>query len=91
MLYEVITELILGVLAATIVLFIWGRWRHDVVALAALLAAVALGLVEQGQAFVGFGHPAVITVVCVLVLGAGLQSAGAVDIALRRLLSYNFV
>lgn len=55
-------------------------------ALAALLASVGFGLVGQGEAFSGFGHPAVITVVCVLVLGAGLKSAGAVDIAVGRLL-----
>lgn len=55
-------------------------------ALAALLACVAFGLVGQGDAFAGFGHPAVITVVCVLVLGTGLQSAGAVDIVVGRLL-----
>lgn len=40
----------------------------------------------HAEAFAGFGHPAVITVVCVLVLGAGLQSAGAVDVFVRRLL-----
>ncbi|MGD8341711.1 MAG: SLC13 family permease, partial [Gammaproteobacteria bacterium] len=78
--------MILAVLAATVGLFLWGRWRHDIVALAALLACVGLGLVGQGEAFAGFGHPAVITVACVLVLGAGLQSAGAVDIVVGRLL-----
>ena len=45
-----------------------------------------LGLVEQSGAFAGFAHPAVITVVSVLVLGAGLQSAGAVDLVARHLL-----
>ncbi|MFN2329449.1 MAG: SLC13 family permease, partial [Chromatocurvus sp.] len=33
-----------------------------------------------------FGHPAVITVACVLVLSAGLQSTGAVDVLAQRLL-----
>lgn len=66
--------------------FLWGRWRHDIVALAALLAAVAAGIVDPGNAFSGFGHPAVITVVCVLVLGAGLQSSGTIDVLVARLL-----
>ena len=35
--------LIFTILAATIGLFIWGRWRHDVVALGALLACVLVG------------------------------------------------
>jgi len=77
---------ILCVLSATIALFIWGRWRHDVVALAALVASVLLGLVPSAQAFFGFGHPAVITVACVLVLSWGLQSTGAVDVLALRLL-----
>jgi di/tricarboxylate transporter len=77
---------ILLVLSAAMVLFVWGRWRHDVVALAALLAAVAAGLVPADDAFSGFGHPAVITVACVLVLSYGLQSTGAVDALVRRVL-----
>ncbi|HET6593692.1 MAG TPA: SLC13 family permease [Xanthomonadales bacterium] len=77
---------ILGVLAVTIGLFVWGRWRHDVVALAALIASVFLGLVPSAAAFSGFGHPAVITVACVLVLSWGLQSTGAVDVLALRVL-----
>ena len=37
-------------------------------------------------AFLGFGHPAVITVACVLVLSWGLQSTGAVDALASRVL-----
>ena len=70
---------ILTVLLATVVLFLWGRWRHDLVALAALITCVVLGLVPAGQAFLGFGHPAVITVACVLILSRGLQDTGAVN------------
>jgi len=70
---------ILMVLLATVVLFLWGRWRHDLVALAALMACVLLGLVSAESAFSGFGHPAVITVACVLILSRGLQDTGAVD------------
>jgi di/tricarboxylate transporter len=77
---------ILSVLAVTIGLFVWGRWRHDVVALAALVASVLLGLVPSASAFSGFGHPAVITVACVLVLSWGLQSTGAVDVLAMRVL-----
>jgi di/tricarboxylate transporter len=77
---------ILSVLGGTIVLFLWGRWRHDLVALAALLACVLLGLVGAQTAFSGFGHPAVITVACVLVLSQGLQDTGAVDRLARRML-----
>ncbi|HSP00013.1 MAG TPA: SLC13 family permease, partial [Thioalkalivibrio sp.] len=78
--------ILMGVLVATLVLFLWGRWRHDVVAMAALLTSVALGLVPSAEAFSGFAHPAVITVACVLVLSHGLQSSGAVDALVRRVM-----
>ncbi|SEN69392.1 TrkA-C domain-containing protein [Roseovarius tolerans] len=67
-------------------LFLWGRFRHDVVALAALLACAISGLVPSGLAFAGFGHPAVITVACVLVLSQGLRNTGAVDWLARSIL-----
>jgi len=78
--------LILGILLATVAMFLWGRWRHDMVALGALLACVLAGLVSATDAFSGFGHPAVITVACVLVLSRGLQTSGAVDVLVRHLL-----
>ncbi len=75
-----------GVLAGTLFMFIWGRWRHDMVALGALLVCVLTGLVPGSSAFNGFGHPAVITVACVLVLSYGLQTSGAVDVFTRHIL-----
>jgi len=74
------------VLLGTIIMFLWGRWRHDIVALASLLACVFLGLVPVDDAFAGLGHPAVITVACVLVLSRGLQATGAVDALAHRVL-----
>ena len=69
---------VFAVLAATLGLFIWGRWRYDVVALLALLAVVVAGIVPAGEAFVGFGHPAVITVAAVLVISRALQNSGVI-------------
>lgn len=78
--------LLFAVLAAMMGLFVWGRFRHDVVALAALMTCVVAGLVPADQAFAGFGHPAVITVACVLVLSQGLHNTGAVDWMARSFL-----
>jgi di/tricarboxylate transporter len=77
---------IVAILLAAIGMFLWGRWRHDMVAASALLACVLLGLVPASDAFAGFGHPAVITVACVLVLSRALQSSGAVDVLARVVL-----
>jgi di/tricarboxylate transporter len=75
--------LILSILSATVAMFLWGRWRHDMVAAGALLACVLAGLIVPADAFAGFGHPAVISVACVLVLSRGLQLSGAVDVLVR--------
>ncbi len=77
---------VLAVLAGTMAMFLWGRWRHDMVAVGALLACVLAGLIPPVDAFAGFGHPAVITVACVLVLSRGLQTSGAVDALARNVL-----
>ncbi|TVQ28983.1 MAG: SLC13 family permease [Geminicoccaceae bacterium] len=77
---------ILVILSATVLLFLWGRWRHDVVAVAALIACVAVGLVPSAEAFSGLGHPAVVTVACVLVLSRTLQTSGAIDVLAERFL-----
>jgi len=78
--------LLLTVLVAIMAMFLWGRWRHDQVAMGALLVCVLTGLVPAKEAFSGFGHPAVITVACVLVLGYGLLNSGAVDVLAKRFL-----
>ena len=68
-----------AILVAAVALFIWGRPRYDVVAILALLATAISGLVAAEKVFLGFGHPAVITVIAVLVISRGLHSAGVVD------------
>lgn len=72
--------IIFGTLLLTLVLFVTGRWRYDVVALLALLIVTLTGLIPVEQAFIGFSNPAVITVAAVLVLSRGLQNSGIVGL-----------
>lgn len=76
----------LAILLAAIGLFLWGRLRHDLVALAALVSTVVAGLVPAEAAFTGFAQPAVITVAAVLILSAGLENSGAIDRLARLVL-----
>lgn len=76
---------VLAILGLALAGFIWGRWRYDVVALSALILAVAAGVVPAGEAFIGFGHPATITVIAVLILSRGLSNSGIVDSLARSL------
>jgi di/tricarboxylate transporter len=76
---------ILAVLLVAMTLFVWGRWRYDVVAVAALLAVVIAGIVGPEEAFSGFGHPAVITVAAVLGMSRALRGSGLIDVVARPL------
>lgn len=78
--------LISAILGTTIVLFLLGRWRHDLIALLSLLACVLAGLTPGADAFSGFAQPAVITVAAVLILSHGLQTTGAVEAMAQKLL-----
>lgn len=66
-------------------LLLWGKFRYDLVAFAALMAGVVLGVVPTKHAFDGFGHPATLVVALVLVVSAGLVRSGAVFLITRTL------
>lgn len=70
---------LLTLLAATLVLFIWGKWRFDIVALSALTLAVLFGFIPADQAFNGFSHPATVTVAIILVISYGLHYVGVTE------------
>ncbi|REC58790.1 SLC13 family permease [Rhodosalinus sediminis] len=65
---------------------LWGRWRYDLVAFAALLVGVVAGVVPADDAFSGFGHPAVIVVALVLIVSGGLSRSGVVHFVTHRLM-----
>lgn len=70
---------ILAVMSVMMLLFVFGKWRYDIVALMALFACALLNLIPTNQIFSGFGHPATITVAIVLILSYGLSKSGAVE------------
>lgn len=73
----------IATLVGMMVLFIWGRFRYDVTAIIALLAALALGIVAPKDAFKGFSDDIVIIVGSALVISAAVQRSGVIERALR--------
>lgn len=67
-----------------LVLFIWDRWRYDVVALIALLGAVGCGIIPADKAFSGFGNPLLPLIASVLVISAAIGKSGIIERLLRR-------
>ncbi|OED39186.1 potassium transporter TrkA [Chromatiales bacterium (ex Bugula neritina AB1)] len=68
------------ILLITLVLFAWGKYRHDIVAIFCLVMATVAGVVPADDAFSGFGHAAVITVAAVLIISHALKNAGVVTV-----------
>lgn len=72
--------LVFGTLGLVLILFAWGIVRHDFVALIALFILIISGIIPAENAFSGFGHPAVITVAAVLIIGKALEISGLIDL-----------
>jgi len=77
------TFVILGV---TIVLFVWGRWPADLVALLSLLALALSGVIGTSDALAGFGNPTVVMIAALFVVGEGLSRTGVTGWGGQRLL-----
>lgn len=73
------------VLGATMALFIWARFRYDVTAIIALLAAIAVGIVKPDDAFAGFSDDIVIIVGSALVISGAVQRSGVLERVLSTL------
>jgi len=72
-----------AILAAMMVLFVWGRLRYDMVAALALLACLFTGVVPYDKAFSGFSDDIVIIVASALVVSAAVARSGIIETALR--------
>lgn len=82
MTYEQI--LAFGLIAVMMAAFLWEKFRYDVVACVALIAAVSLGLLPAKDAFSGFSDDLVIIVGSALVVSAGVARSGVVDLAIKK-------
>jgi di/tricarboxylate transporter len=70
---------ILGLILGALVLFALEIVKPDVVALGVLLVLAATGTVAAHEVFSGFANPAVITVIAMFILSAGLVRSGVAD------------
>jgi di/tricarboxylate transporter len=72
--------LVLLILSATIGLFVSELVRVDIAAILVMVVLGLLGLVPAGDLFNGFASNAVISIIAVMILGAGLDRTGAMTI-----------
>ena len=75
-----------GLVAATIGMFVWGRLPYDLIALAALLIGIAIGIVPEKHAFEGFSDDIIIIVAAALVVSACIARSGVIEAMMRPIL-----
>ena len=83
----------------TFSLFVWGKWRYDIVSIISLctlfIADMLLGgknsnlIIDASNIFSGFSHPAVITVVAVLIISRALYNSVVVDLISRKIAPFS--
>ncbi len=78
---QIMSFSVIGVMMA---FFVWGRFRYDLVAAAALLVALAVGIVPYEEAFSGFSDDIVIIVGSALLVSAGVARSGIMEAAIQR-------
>lgn len=71
--------IVFAIILITLYLFIDGRLRYDFVALLGLIVLTITKVITPETAFLGFSHPAIITVASVLVISSALIKTGAID------------
>jgi di/tricarboxylate transporter len=79
--------LVLTVLVITVILFVYEVVRVDVVAICIMVMLGLLGLVPAAELFNGFASNAVISIIAVMILGAGLDRTGVMTIVARFILN----
>ena len=75
-----------GLVGLTIIAFVWGRFRYDLVAVAALVVGLAIGVIPAEAAFDGFRNDVTVIIACALIVSAAFARSGIVEMALRRVL-----
>ena len=75
-----------GLVALTIGAFIWGRFRYDLVAVVALVAGLAIGIIPAEAAFDGFKNDVTVIIACALIVSAAFARSGVIELAMRRVM-----
>jgi len=68
--------LMLAILAVTIILFVWGKYSPDVVALLSMISLFVFGILDSKETLSGFSNPTVIMIAALFIIGEGLSQTG---------------
>jgi di/tricarboxylate transporter len=78
--------MVFGVLALVVLLFVFEWVRVDVVGLIMMVLLPLLGLVTPSEAISGLSSNAVVAIIAVVIIGAGLDKTGCMNLLARHIL-----
>ena len=81
--------IVFSILVFTILLFISNRLRVDVVGLILIVLLPLTGVIEPKDAISGFGSNAVVAIIAVMIIGAGLDRTGIMHSLTRWIISFS--
>lgn len=76
------------VLTITILLFIWGKYPPDVVAILSMLTLYLLGILDLEETLSGFSNPTVIMIAALFIIGEGLSRTGWTALAGKKFVEW---
>ncbi len=79
---------LLIILFITIVLFIWGKFPPDVVALISMITLFLTGILTAEEALSGFSNATVIMIAALFIIGEGLSRTGWTALAGQRFVNW---
>lgn len=79
---------LLIILGITIILFIWGKFPPDVVALIAMISLFLSGILTAEEALSGFSNATVIMIAALFIIGEGLSRTGWTALAGQKFVGW---
>ncbi|WP_299765132.1 SLC13 family permease [uncultured Dokdonia sp.] len=79
---------LLIILAITIILFIWGKFTPDIVALMSMLSLFLTGILDLPETLSGFSNPTVIMIASLFIVGEGLSQTGWTALAGQKFVQW---
>nr|WP_299073977.1 SLC13 family permease [uncultured Allomuricauda sp.] len=79
---------LLVILGITILLFIWGKFPPDVVALMSMLSLYLAGILDVKETLSGFSNSTVIMIAALFIIGEGLSRTGWTALAGQRFVGW---
>lgn len=75
------------ILSITILLFIWGKFTPDIVALLSMLSLFVFGILTLNETLSGFSNPTVIMIAALFIIGEGLSQTGWTALAGQKIMT----